>query len=110
MLLKSNASITLSSATATGAYSVDDSDILSAQILGTWVGTLTFQGSLDGTNWFDMTMGSINGTVTPATSTTVNGIFNKPAGAGILFFRFNMTAYTSGSAVCTITTHRMGRA
>jgi hypothetical protein len=89
---------------------IDDADIVSVQVTGTWVGTLTFQGSLDGTNWFDMTMGSINGTVTPATSTTVNGIFNKPAGAGILFFRCNMTAYTSGTVGFLITAHRMGRA
>jgi hypothetical protein len=55
-------------------------------------------------------MGSINGTVTPATSTTVNGLFNKPAGAGILYFRCNMTAYTSGTVGFLITAHRMGRA
>ena len=109
MLFEINPTLFLSSASAASHIHVDDADIVSVQVTGTWAGTLTFQGSLDGTNWFDMTMHSINGTVTPATSTTVNGIFNKPAGAGILFFRCNMTVYTSGTVGFLITSHRVGR-
>ena len=73
MLFEVTPTLSLSSASAATSVRVDNSDIISVQVTGTWAGTLTFQGSLDGTNWFDMTMGSINGTVTPATSTTVNG-------------------------------------
>lgn len=66
------------------------------QITGTWVGTITFQGTIDNTNYV-----SIN--VTPTTSsttvstTTGNGVWTT-AVAGLTQVRVVFTAWTSGTA------------
>lgn len=109
-----NATSGLASVTTSFSIPVDDYDIFSIQITGTWVGTVTFQGSLDNSNWFPITMHNIDGTVTPAATiasagTNVNGVYNKQTGAGLLYFRLNMTAYTSGTLAHRMSFHRIGR-
>lgn len=69
---------------------------LSFTASGTWVGTLSFQYSLDGLNWtndsaINNTSGAFSGT------TSVNGGFSTSV-ASYKFYRVIMTAYTSGSA------------
>jgi hypothetical protein len=64
------------------------------QITGTWVGTISFESSLDDTNW--VAIGALNGTGT-VISTTSNGIFILP-GAGYYRLRVRATAWTSGTA------------
>jgi hypothetical protein len=73
-------------------------------ITGTWVGSLTFEGTIDGTNWFDMfpLEGVLNNDiffVSPVTS--ANGQFFVSA-AGLFEFRVIATAYTSGTATVTL--------
>ena len=63
-------------------------------------GTITFEGTADGTNWVSIN-GVVAGTSTPGTTTTANGIVRLTP-AGLTQFRVNMTAYTSGSAVVTL--------
>lgn len=70
---------------------------VSLQILGTWVGTITFQGSNDGTNWVSVgLMGVGNGASPAATSASSNSIWAGPINTK--FFRARMTSYTSGTA------------
>lgn len=70
------------------------------QIGGTWVGTLQFEGTLDGTTW-----GSINATIAstnlPATTGTANGLYRLTPG-GLQQFRVTATAWTSGTATILI--------
>ena len=65
-------------------------------ITGTWVGTITFEGTVDGTTW-----GSINAvaasTSFPQPTTTVNGLYRLTP-AGLLQMRAIMTLWTSGTA------------
>lgn len=69
------------------------------QVTGTWVATLTFQVSIDGTNWVSKNLIS----ATLGASTAVmgsNGLYFGHIGAR--YFRVIATAYTSGTAVVTI--------
>ena len=70
------------------------------QITGTWVGTIQFEGTVDGTNWLPIN-GVFAGTSAPAPTVTANGIIRLTPG-GLAQFRVNMTAFTSGSAVITL--------
>ena len=81
--------------TVTGGMSA-----VSAQITGTWVGTITFEGTVDGTNWVAVN-GIYAGTSTPGSTITANGIIRLTP-SGLTSLRFNMTAFTSGSAVITM--------
>jgi hypothetical protein len=67
------------------------------QVLGTWVGTLTFQGSNDGTNWVPI---PVYETQTNTVGATQSLASNKVMYANITFryLRVRMTAYTSGTA------------
>lgn len=70
------------------------------QVTGTWVGTITFEGSVDGA-----TFQALNATPTnsssAATTTTANGVWTGSVG-GLKSARARMSAYTSGTAVVTI--------
>ena len=69
-------------------------------ITGTWVGTITFQGSVDGTNYVAMT-GQPLGVGLLGSTTTVNGSFRLNI-TGLKSVRVLMSAYTSGTASVTI--------
>lgn len=69
-------------------------------ITGTWVGTLTFEGSLDGVNFSPLLAESLSNNLL-ISSTTVNGQFLINT-SGLLAVRARMTLYTSGSASVTI--------
>lgn len=70
------------------------------QITGTWVGTLQFEGTVDGTNWVTAN-GVYAGASTPGPTTTTNGIV-RVTPSGFAQFRITSTAWTSGTAVITI--------
>jgi hypothetical protein len=72
---------------------------LGIQVTGTWVGTITFQSSTDGTNFDTQTVSTLTGTT--ATTTTANGQWRINTG-GAQKFQVKMTAYTSGSATATL--------
>ncbi|GEM_PF-3356489 len=66
------------------------------QITGVFVGTLQFEGTVDGTNWFSLNAVPLpSGTVT--TSTTTTGQWQVDI-AAVTQFRVRMSAYTSGTA------------
>lgn len=67
------------------------------QVTGTFSGTLTFQGSNDGTNYVSvLALDATNPSASPQNTTTVPGLFYIPL--TFAFFRLRMTSYTSGSA------------
>lgn len=72
----------------------------SVQITGTWVGTITFEGSVDGTNWNPVNAVAASTSI-PQSTTVVNGLFRLTP-AGLLQLRANMTTYTSGTATLTM--------
>lgn len=92
----------------TGSASANNTDLVSVacdqfrsvcfSITGTWVGTVTFQVSLDGTNWVSLAcLNSASPSGVFAVSTTANAIFAASL-AGYQFFRLRFTPYTSGTA------------
>lgn len=72
-------------------------------VRGTFVGTVTFQVSIDGENWINLPMLPVGSSTNIATVTSATA-----AGAwlglvsGVAQFRVRMTAYTSGSAMVTV--------
>lgn len=70
------------------------------QITGTYSATLSFQGSLDGTNWFSVNAVTFAGSA-PVTSTTGNGQWLVGL-SGLALFRVIATVYASGAAVVTL--------
>lgn len=70
------------------------------QVIGTWAGTLTFEGTATTGDWVTISGQAINGALS-ATSTTANGIFRFNI-TGLTGIRVRWTTYTSGQAIVTI--------
>ena len=85
-------------ATADGSTSTAYFPQVRLALTGSWVGTVTFQISYDGTTWYTKTLNTPSGTVT--STTTANGVFYGDIGG--LFFRTQMTAFTSGTATASM--------
>jgi hypothetical protein len=69
------------------------------QITGTWVGTITFESTIDDETWVSVSATNRASGATGST-TTANGVFNIPS-TGVRSVRARMSAYTSGTAVIT---------
>jgi hypothetical protein len=87
---------TLGALNQTVVLNIDGGGSASFNITGTWVGTLTFQGSIDGTNWSAINAVSASASQ-PQTTTTVNGLYRLTP-SSLLQIRVIMSAYTSGTA------------
>jgi len=98
------AKATLSSATCPGSgcvvLSVSGVGGAAVQVTGTYSGTLSFEGSVDGTTFAALNLTPMNST-TAASSTTSTGVWSGGIG-GLTVVRVRMSSYTSGSAVVTI--------
>lgn len=70
------------------------------QVTGTWTGTLTFQGSVDGSTFVSVLV-TIASSGSTATSTTSNGVFTL-ANSGFRVVRVTATAAMTGTAVVTL--------
>lgn len=73
-------------------------------VRGTYVGTLTVEGSLDGTNWITLPLRAVNGSSVvyqAVTTSAATGVFLGRS-MGLRLLRVRMVAYTSGLAVCTL--------
>jgi hypothetical protein len=80
------------------------------QITGTWSGTITFEASADGTNWFATAVkntSEVNAT-TLVTTRTTNGISQIYIG-GIPYVRARMSTYTSGTANILVHADRIAK-
>ena len=88
-------------ATATGA----GTSILMAgynramfQVSGTFAATITFQATVDGTNYVTYALSDLSTSArTHSTTQTTAGIFIADDASGVTAIRANITAYTSGS-------------
>jgi len=85
--------------TACATFTVSTATSLALDISGTWTGTLTFEGTANGTNYRTIQMTKpVDGTTT--TTTTAGGTF-VIANAGMINVRVRATATITGSAVVT---------
>ena len=91
-----------SAATGTGAgtaVDVSGAARIGVQITGITTATVTFQGTIDGTNWVTVGLpAAATGTI--ASAPTADGIWFGPI-AGLRQFRANITAYTTGTITVT---------
>lgn len=71
-------------------------------VSGTWVATLSFEASVDGTTYFSVQAQSVPGNA-GVTSTVANGQFGLSVG-GYQSIRVRASAYTSGTATVTYNT------
>lgn len=76
--------------------SLDSLGSIGIIVTGTWVGILTFQGSLDGINFVDIIASNLNSNIL-LTITSSNGSFLVNS-FGLKTLRIKMTSYTSGTA------------
>lgn len=84
---------------AVTADSLDSNGSVGVVLSGSWVGTVSFQGSLDGSNFSNIFALGLDGTF--KVNTSVNGSFILNP-AGLRSIRVISTAYTSGATVATI--------
>lgn len=75
---------------------MDKRGYLSVLVSGTFVGTVTFEGTVDGTNWFAVGLKTwADGAA--VTTATAAGQFKLPLDLLISKFRARVSAYTSGA-------------
>lgn len=89
--------------TLTGAHAYDAA---AAQITGTWTGTVTFEGSVDGANFVAMAATPLIGGATASTA-TANGAWRCNL-AGLVAMRLRGSATITGTAVVTIVAAALG--
>lgn len=90
---------TLGAANDATSLCVDGMGGAAIQIKGTWVGTITFEGAVDGT-FASLNVKASDGT-TAVTTATANGLWLAPI-AGLTVLQARMSAYTSGRAIISI--------
>jgi hypothetical protein len=100
-----NANLTSGVATANSAVQLDlnGASGFAADIRGTWTGTIQFQGTINGTNWFTLATipaGSA-ANIASVTSTTANGQWIGNA-AGLLAVRATVSAAPTGTATIVL--------
>lgn len=80
----------------------EDYDELVVHVRGITTATVTFQANIDGTNWFDVAMHNLSSTdlTSAVTTATADGAFCLDA-SGLLQFRANITAHTTGTIYVT---------
>lgn len=98
----STESATLDIADAALTLGTADADSVALQVTGTFSGTITFEASVDGTNWAALAVKASSQTAaaTLVTTTTAAGVFTVNT-QGLPNIRARMSAYTSGAAVVT---------
>lgn len=94
--------VTSATCPGTGCVSLSVSGFgaVAVQVRGTYSGTLSFEGSVDGSTWVAINLLPIAGT-TAVSTTTGTGVWNGGVG-GLSIVRVRMSSYTSGTAVVTI--------
>lgn len=94
------AEVLQSAATATGngtAIEMEGVSRLTVEVTGTFVGTVTFEGTVDDSSWFVVGMKTAADGVA-VSAPTAPGAWKLPAdGPALSQFRARVSAYTSGS-------------
>jgi hypothetical protein len=91
-----------SAATATGngtSLNVQNRRSAGLQVTGTFTATVTFEATIDGSNWVALNATPSN-SATPASTATAAGIWVANV-AGFVSIRARVSAYTSGSITVT---------
>lgn len=71
---------------------------LVVQVFGTFSATVTFEASLDGSNWIAVALANLNSTTRArATTATAAGLFLLDAIGGLELFRARVSSYASGA-------------
>ena len=85
-------------------------DSVVLQVTGTFTGTITFEASVDGTNYAEIAVKASTQTTatTLVTTTTAAGLFSLNI-QGLPNFRARMSSYTSGDAVVTASVVRSNK-
>lgn len=94
------ASGSLTAAAQAVTLAVNGTSSTAIQVTGTFVATLQFEGTVDGTNWVSFYV-TPNGTAATVTSATGTGVWQGKSG-GFSSVRVRASAYTSGTAVVSI--------
>jgi len=99
MITPSTVSGTLGAAEAVLNINIETAENILIQSTGTWVGTITPEVSVNGTDWVATAIKSSTQTTatTLITSFTGNGVSELYC-TGVPYFRLRMSAYTSGTA------------
>jgi hypothetical protein len=85
-------------AASSASISFNGENAVAIQLTGTWVGTVTFERTMDGTTWHSATAINMGN---PYTSVTGNGIYYINA-AGAIAARVRLTAFTSGTVTTAL--------
>lgn len=109
-LVPSVESKTLGVAEAALTLTALNADSVVLQVTGTFTGTITFEASVDGTNYVALAMKASAQTTatTLVTTTSTVGVFSLNI-QGLPNFRARMSAYTDGSAVVTASLARSNK-
>jgi hypothetical protein len=99
MITPSTITATLGVLNAKLDHGIADADIIAIQVSGTWVGTITFSASVNGTDYIAFGVHTLNraNNYDQQSTTTINGIFTQET-YGVPYVRVQMTSYTSGTA------------
>ena len=76
-------------------------NVVAFQLSGTFSGTITFQSTIDGTNWISTGAFPISESGTAATTAAAAGIW-RVKGAGLTGVRAACTTYVSGALVVDV--------
>lgn len=97
---KASGTIDANGASVTLEWRETTNGVVATQITGTFSGTVTFEVTIDGTNWVATNAMPVAST-TPASTTTSTGIWYITAN-GLSGARARATAWSSGSLVATL--------
>ena len=98
--------ITSQTTTTLGEGSLQSNSFLGIQLTGTFSATVEFEGTIDGTNWFDVAVlpyGSLYDPTDAVTSATAAGAWRLDA-SGLTSVRLNCSTYTSGTVNYSVQT------
>jgi hypothetical protein len=89
-------------ATPIAATDVGDMRNVSLTILGTFVATATFEQSNDNVTWWNLTLGINSNNGVPLTASTASSnSFTYAGPITMRYFRVRISAYTSGTVLCS---------
>jgi hypothetical protein len=83
-------------------------DKIGISITGTFTATVSFEATLDGTNWVAVAAGAGATPATPVTTATAPGVFVADC-YQFVGFRVRCSAFTSGTAAVVVTTATVNR-
>jgi len=110
MIIPGIESATLNAAEEALTLTALTADSVVLQVTGTFTGTITFEASVDGTNYVAIAVKASSQTTatTLVTTTTAAGLFSLNI-QGLPNFRARMSSYTSGDAVVTASVVRSNK-